>query len=422
MPHSPVAPELAAGLGEPAATALAEIAYASGRYYRPDRWLLNGRSRAKVAIVFEDDRRTGSSRRLVLKLTSPGDPVQQQAEVLRHRRACDEAPAAFVDAHLARPVYEPYQMGGSWLTFAEIAGDDIERVEVLTVLLNAMLDSTAEPRCDPATFARACGAVVSGILTQWTGRPRIASEWLTVEQFLRAHVLDQMAPGGRLHALSLRFARNEIEVPGEPQALPSPFALARGAYSGATPMIPALIGRCHGDLHTDNVLIRVSPAIEGTDFHLVDMTLYEPDDPVTRDPVHLLLYILARRMDVISPAQQSVLIDALLGPGRADARLLPGWLADLICEVDGASLAWLKGTGLQPEWRRQRLLSLAGCAMLFLGRASTRREDLDWFLRLAARAAAAFLAEPATPAAAMPVSPRTPRTFGYAGCYCPHRA
>jgi hypothetical protein len=414
-----VAAELAAGLGEPAVMALAEIAGASGRVYELDRWLGNGRSRARVAIVRETDRRTGSSRRLVLKRTAPGSPVERLAEVARQGDAYAGAPGDFAKAHLARPVHDAHRVGdGGWLTFAEIAGDDIERFTELTVLLNAMLDGAAEPGCDPGTFARACGGVVGGILSEWTGRPRIAPERFTVERFLRAHVLDQMAPGGRLHALSLRYASDEINVPGEPEPLPSPFALARGAYSGGTPVIPALVGRCHGDLHTDNVLVRVSPAIDGTDFHLVDLALYEPDGPVARDPVHLLLYILARRMDVLSAAQQSVLIDVLLAPERADTRLLPGWLADLVREVDGASLAWLKGSGLQPEWRRQRLLSLAGCAMLFLGRTSTRREDLDWFLRLAARAAAAFLAAPA----AVPERPGTPGMSGYAGRYCPHPA
>jgi len=413
MTRSPVAPELAAGLGQAAATALAEIAETSGREYKPDRWLVNGRSRAKVVIVLENDRRTRASRRLVLKLSRRSDPERQPGDVLWHRQAYDTAPAAFARACLARPVYEPRRLSdGSWLTFAAIAGDDIERVEVLTVLLNAMLDhGTAEPGCDPGTFARACGTVVSGILNEWTGRPRIAPEWFTVDRFLRAHLLDQMAPGGRLHTLSLRYARDEIDVPGEPRPLPSPFALARGAFFGGSPVIPALIGRCHGDLHADNVLVQVSPAIDVTKFHLVDLALYEPDGPVTRDPVHLMLYILARRMDVLSAAQQSALIDVLVSPERADARLLPGWLADVIHEVDGASLAWLEGTGLQPEFRRQRLLSLAGCAMLFLGRTSTRREDLDWFLRLAARAAKAFLAAPK----AQPVRPGTPRTFSYPG-------
>jgi hypothetical protein len=414
-----VTPELAAGFGEPAATALAEIAEATGRVYELDRWIGNGRSRARVGIIWETDRRAGSTRRLVLKRTAAGDPVERLAEVARQGSAYAEAPAGFARAHLARPVHEAHRVpDGGWLTLAEIAGDDVESFTELTVLLNAMLDGTAEPGCDAGTFARACGAVVGGVLSGWAGRPRIARERFTVERFLRTHVLDQMAPGGRLHDLSVEYSRDEIEVPGETRLLPSPFALARGTYSGRTPLIPALVGRCHGDLHCDNALVRVSPVIDGTDFRLVDLTLYEPDGPVTRDPAHFLLYILARRLDVLSVTQQSVLIDVLLAHERADTRLLPTWLEDVIREIDDASHAWLKGSGLQPEWRRQRLLSIAGCAMLFLGRTSTPREDRAWFLRLAARAAAAFL----TATTSMPVRHGTPGTFGYDGRYCPHPA
>ncbi|MGH3202369.1 MAG: hypothetical protein ACRDOA_06055 [Streptosporangiaceae bacterium] len=392
--------DLAGGLGEAAARGLAEIVEASGRRYRLDRWMTNGRSRAKVAVVFEDDSRTRSSRRLVLKVTTPADSAGQLAEARRHWQAYETAPAAFAAVHLARPVHEPRRLNdGSLMTFAEIAGDDIEGVEVLTVVLNRMLDGQPTPGCDPGTFARACGAVVGGILHEWTGRPRIAPEWFTVERFLRAHVHDQMAPGGRLHDLSMRYASDEIKTVGEPGTLPNPFALAHGAYFGNTPMIPALIGPSHGDLHSDNLLVRVRPTVDGSNYHLVDLACYEPDGPVTRDPVHLVLYILARRMDVLSAAQQTVLIDVLLAPEQADGRLLPAWLTDLIREIDNASLAWLRRSGLQPEYRRQRMLSLAGCAMLYLGRTSTRREDLDWFLRLAARSATAFMAS----TAAMPM-------------------
>jgi Phosphotransferase enzyme family len=388
MSHGQVAADLAAGLGGPAATALAEFAGSCQRNYELDRWLVNGRSRAPVAVVLESDHRTGSARRLVLKVTTA-----EQTEVLRQHQARAQAPAEFAGAHLAGYAHEPQRVGdGSWLSFQDVAGDDIESVEVLTVLFNAMLDGSArETRCDPATFAGVCGAVIGGILNGWTGRPWLAPERYTVARFLRRHVLDQLAPGGRLHALSARYDHDTIEVPGEPGPLPNPFALARGTYQGSTPMIPALTGRTHGDVHSDNIMVRVRPAIDGTDFHLVDLALYEPDGPVTRDPAHFVLYLLARRMDTLSPAQQSALITVLLDPQRADGKLLPGWLADLIYAVDDACLAWLKGSGLQREYRRQRLLSIAGSALLFLGRTSTRPEDHGWFLRLSARAAAAFL-------------------------------
>lgn len=388
--------ELVAGLGGPAAAALAETAQVLGRDYDFDRWLVNGRSRAPVAIVRETDLGAGRSRRIVLKVPRAEYPAPQWTEVYRHREACAQAPKRFAAAHLARLTADPQRVGdGSWLVFQEIAGDDVDSVEVLTTMLNAMLDSPEldSPRqshIDPGTFARVCGEVVSGILNGWTGPARIAEQPFTVAGFLRRHVLDQMEPGGRLHALSQRYPGDEIDVPGEAAPLPNPFALARGAYYGDAALLPALVGRTHGDLHTDNVLVRVRPAVDGRDFHLIDLALYEQDGPVTRDPVHMVLYILARRMDTISPAQQARIIEALLNPGQGDRRL-PGWIADIIDEVDRAFLAWLKGTGLHREWRQQRLLSLAGCALLFLGRTSTRPQDHDWFLRLAARAAGAFM-------------------------------
>jgi hypothetical protein len=398
--------ELAAGLGGPAAAALAEAAVVLGRDYDFDRWLVNGRSRAPVAIVRETDLEAGRSRRIVLKVPTAEHPAPQWTEVQRHREAYAQAPPEFAAAHLARLTADPQRVGdGSWLVFQEIAGDDVDSVEVLTTLLNTMLDSPTQSRIDPGAFARTCGEVVGGILNGWTGPPRIAEQRFTVARFLRGHVLDQMEPGGRLHALSQRYPHDEINVPGEAEPLPNPFALARGAYFGDAALIPALVGRTHGDLHTDNVLVRVRPAVDGTDFHLIDLALYELDGPVTRDPAHLVLYILARRMDTISPAQQAMIIDALLDPDQGDRKLLPGWIADIIGEVDRVFRVWLKGTGLQPEWRQQRLLSLAGCALLFLGRKSTRPADHDWFLLLAARAACAFMSlVPPGPASGTPAS------------------
>jgi hypothetical protein len=402
--------DLASGLGEPAAEALADVAEVLGRDYDFDRWLVNGRSKAPVAVVYETDLESRRSRRLVLKVPTSEHPAPRWAEARGHREAYEQASPEFAAAHLSRLVTEPQRVGdGSWLVFQEIAGDDVDTVEVLTTLLNEMLDSGGRSRIEPGMFARVCGAVVSGILNGWDGHPRIADEKFSVARFLRRHVLDQMEPGGRLHLLSRQYPDDEIDVPGEAGSLPNPFALARGAYYGDAPLIRALTGPTHGDLHTDNVLVRVTPEVDGADFHLIDLALYEPDGPVTRDPVHMVLYILARRMDTISPAQQTALIEALLDPHLTGRKLLPGWVADVIGEVDRASLAWLKGTGLQPEWRQQRLLSLAGCALLFLGRKSTRPQDHDWFLRLAARAAAAFVSlvpvQPVQPVEALSHAP-----------------
>lgn len=410
---------LAEGLDEAAAEALAETAALHRREYQLDRWLVNGRSRAPVAIVIETDHRILSTRRLLLKVPVTEDSGGRLAETeyARHQRAFTEAPPEFAKAHLTELVREPVRIGkGRFVTFQAIAGDDVESVEVLTVLLNSMLgvptEETTAVACSAADFARICGTVVSGVLKPWNGRPRTARRKFTVAEFLRLHIQDQLEPGGRLHALSMEHFTNHIEIAGEDRPLVNPFALARGAMYGDRRIVRGLIGRTHGDLHTDNVLVRVHPTINAADFHLIDLALYEREGPTTRDPAHLLLYVLARRMDTLSAVQQEALLDYVIAPHEDHAGRLPGWLIEMITSMDQAFLRWLEGSGLQPEWRRERLLSLAGCAMLFLGRKSTRSEDYPWFLRLAARAADGFVAMPGLPApdpnAAPPVAARAP--------------
>lgn len=390
----PIDDGLAHGIGRDAAEALSDTARMLRRSYSLDRWLVNGRSRAPVAVVFEHDDRLGRSRRLVLKVPAVdgSDPVE--TEYARHRSAYDEAPEPFAQAHLTRPEHDPIRVGpGRWITFQGIAGDDAESVEVLTTVLNAVLGAGEDlQHYDDAVFAAACSAVVRGVLEGWNSAPRALRNPVTTADFLHLHLHDQLEPGGRLHAMSRRLSGDTVDLPGEASALPNPFALARGGFLGDARIIRTIVGRAHGDLHSDNILIRVRPNPDPDDFHLIDLALYEREGPLTRDPMHMLLYVLARRMDHLAPPQQQALIAVLLDPVSAPRTQLPNWLGALVDAVEGTAARWLAGSGLQPEWRAQRLLSLAGCSMLFLGRSSTRVEDHEWFLRLAARATAAFLA------------------------------
>jgi hypothetical protein len=382
--------ELLKGIGEPAGQALVDAARLMRRTYALDRWLNKGRSRAPVAVVIERDLHAKRSRRLVFKVivsdpAQPGDP----AEYTRHRAAYEEAPDEF-RRYLTVPEDVPIRVGdGQWITFQSIAGDATE----LTVLLNSMLrvrGQTPIVACDSRTFAEACGVVVAGVLHEWNGLPQVIGTRQTVDEFLRQHVHGQLEPGGRLHALSRRHPGTTIELPGEQQPLANPVALARGEYFGGQQIVRTIVGRAHGDLHTDNILVKTRPRIDPRAFSLIDFADYESSGPLTRDPVHLILYILARRMDVISDHQKTALIESLIDPQGTDPALLPPWLQSVIERVEEAAAAWLAGSGLEPEWHQQRLLSLVGCGLLFLGRTSTSPHDHEWFLRLAARAAAAY--------------------------------
>jgi hypothetical protein len=382
--------ELLKGLGEAAGRALADTARMMRREYSLDRWLVRGRSGAPVAVVIESDLHAGAARRLVLKVAvSPEN--EEPAEYTRHRAAYAEAPEEFARRHLTRPQDAPIRVGnGQWITLQSMAGDSLE----MTVLLNGMLKVENESltvSCDSRAFAAACGTVVTSLLGEWNRKPDIARPGHTVAEFLRYHLDDQLEPGGRLHSVSQRHRGATIELLGEELPLPNPLALARGEYFGDQKIVRTIIGRSHGDLHTDNVLMRVRPRLFPDEFTLIDLAKYEKAAPLTQDPVHFLLYVIARRMDKV--ADTAHLLEYLLDPASIDPALVPEWLRLISEHVDAAVDDWLNSSNLQPEWRAQRLLSLVGCGLLFLGRTSTRAEDRSWFLRLAARAAAVYVAQ-----------------------------
>jgi hypothetical protein len=395
---------LAEGLGETATIALTEWCKMHGRRVWLVRWLVNGRSRAPVAVVGLKEDHAEAVRKLVLKVPTVTDGRIEQFEYARHISAVNQAPE-FAEAHLSKLVFEPVRVGeNSWITFQEVAGKTFEKTEVLTVLLRRMLrienapedpDGVQKITCDPRTFAAACSRVVEGVLRDWAVKPNISSikETMTVGEFVRLHIAEQLLPGGRLHQPADLHQGNEIQVEGEDRPLPNPFAVAAGRYFDGTSFLKPLVGKTHGDLHTDNALVRVRPSIDIDDFYLIDVALYEKDGPLTRDPVHLVLYIIARTMDRLSALERDALIDVLLDSPDAEADLLPGWLALLVSEVRERCLGWIEDSGFEREWKQQTQLSLAACALMYIGRTSTRDVDKHWFLRLAARALDRFAEE-----------------------------
>ncbi|WJK33086.1 hypothetical protein [Solwaraspora sp. WMMA2065] len=368
--------------------------------YRLERWLVNGRSQAPVAYTTETDREMRKARRLVVKVTTVPDGKAAASEYRRHKKAIKEG-GDFAARHMSIPVNHSVNCPErQWITFQTVAGDDLESTEVLTVLLRRSLgvshqsesNTAARVFCDSQTFAQACANVVAGVLGDWNGQPyQLDHDPWTVDGFLRRHIFDQMEPGGRLHSWAQRFQGTEMTLDGEPGPLPNPFAAAQGRYFSPELRIYPIVGKAHGDLHTDNALIKVRPEIDDTAYYLIDLSLYENAAPLTRDPTHMLLYIIARILTGEEPKyQQDALIELLLDTHHGPRDRVPGWLPQLIDHLERACDAWLQGSGLRPAWTEQRLLSIAGCAMLFLGRTSTPEPLKPWFLRLAGKALAHY--------------------------------
>ncbi|MEV4411969.1 hypothetical protein [Catellatospora sp. NPDC049609] len=389
-PGEPVDPVLTALLGPAAAAALATWARLMRVRLVHERTLVNGRSGATVAEVYEL-RHDGTARKLILKHDAVDADAADTAEHARQVAAREEAPDGFRDAHLGTPAHEPVHAGGAaWITFQEVVGGGPEPFHVLTSLLageeGAVISGlTVEPvGCPREAVTDVCVDVAHTVLAEWARRPVLAR--LTASEFVRRHLDDRMEPGRALYELSHRWPGPTVLLPDEPAALPNPFRFATGLPPELDGLVLALLGRGHGDLHTENILV----SEDRKRFVLIDLARYRADAPLTQDPLYLVLSVVNRTLDELGGPQRRILLDAFTEP-PANVRwsMLPPWLTDLIRRVGEAELRWIGQSGFGGEWRRIRPLSVLAVALLFAARRST--SDPEWFLRLAARAARGHL-------------------------------
>jgi hypothetical protein len=379
------------GLGDTAWRALDQWSAQHGIWHRLDKWLIDGHSGAKVAIVDRHKTRHGGSQKLVLKL----DRLPDDATASEYSRL-DQAWAAsgdFAERHLARPTKELLNVGdGRWITFQELAGADLGQYKLLSSQLAGFLGEGGDS-CGAVPFARACRRIAHGVLHDWAGDPQV--RYQTVPDHFRMMLGDRLSPGKPLASLLAGQTKSS-----------GPFALLSDDHLTAGIEVSTIVGRSHGDLHVENVLVQVAPNFKPGRYYLVDLAKYEEEGPLARDPIHFLLHLINRTLPVLSAPQSEAAIEMLVDPASDRTNYLPGWLSLVVTEVYKAGDEWIRSSGFGPDWRKQRLLALVACAFMIHVRRSTRPEDKEWFLRLAERATDAFLGVDAVrrPLASVPVT------------------
>ncbi|WP_268985622.1 hypothetical protein [Streptomyces sp. CC228A] len=260
-------------------------------------------------------------------------------------------------------------------------------------------------------LAEPCARLTASLFTSWN--PDRALRRTTVGEFVAGELRSAMEPGrsARAWAHGVLMAGADagpwIRDEEEPHLiLPNPALLtAPGNPAGALPL-DCFVGRAHGDLHLENVLVarRDGRPVAGRHW-LIDLAHYEEDVPLSRDVASLVLALMRRRVTDLpadAAGEAGALLSVVVDPARPVGPGIGAGVVDAVRAVDEVCRQSLPGD--REVWRAQYLWSVVAEALVHTSYEAAGERVRWWYSRLAAHAARAALDEARrrTPEAALP--------------------
>jgi hypothetical protein len=356
------------------------------------QWLGGGWSGAKLAVVFLED--NNGSRKVVLKYC-PSRDGRSARDFLAFRKSADSGPRGFAKAHLVgldrgadKPI--PCRNDGLFLIM-DYRTQGYHQYDTMTLLL------------DREALGVACKIIVPQILVKWNSgkvQPRRTSGGMAARDFLREILGHRYEAGGSVYAAITRLetAMPDLYTTDSGQKLPRPLAAVITGENVEDIRLSGFRGNAHGDLHVDNILVPIlvnaPPAASDFEkFILIDLSTFEDNRLLAVDPTHLLLSIIARRLQDLSPQARNRLSDLVLDPEHGETGGVPTELAQAVHAIHGAGIQFAEPRNLYNEWREETWAAVVACALLFVGR-GLPDSDCRWFLQLAGMAINLLMSTP----------------------------
>ncbi|SNX64848.1 hypothetical protein SAMN06272735_6676 [Streptomyces sp. TLI_55] len=327
----------------------------------------------------------------IIKLIAPSpDAIAEPPNHLLALKSGVPDTQDFIDRHLVDLGLDFHwkMPDGSWVMFQYPAGDGEVDTETLANL-----------RLSPR-LPRVAAEIVRQVLAGWNPTARPSEKRLTAAEFVTELLGRRLEPHGPLSSWVREWLGPEWEsqawfsLAAGSRPLPNPMFLGADSPFGTHRVRFAMRGRAHGDLHPGNIMVPVRDAASSDEFWLVDLSRFDENALLARDPLHLLMCLIADGfLPHLSGAARLELINALVRPDpRCEGQLLPQGLVALMTGVRQAMVDWGSDKQINPGWRQQQWsLALQACALMVTSRRWYPDCDRWWFYRLAAEAGAAYL-------------------------------
>ncbi|WP_432193090.1 hypothetical protein, partial [Streptomyces sp. bgisy027] len=295
--------ELTREFGDAAvASAIIESLLHNGLEIRSDsvRALRRGYTGARLARAqLANVEKPYKPRSCVIKFCPPV-PVNRRRvihESQQHSAILQQRPRKFSRWHLTEIAFPPVMCPEGALVIGQSMADGIP---LGTVELDQLAD--------------ACEIIWGEMLFGWTGE-WYDSEPTTLAALLKRELGDSFHADGWLRGWAQDrglLAPSFLELPDEEKPLPNPWRLFDVGTPTTQMGLDCLVGRTHGDLHGDNVLIPAHDGIvDPAGFRLIDLATYDAQAPLSRDLATLLISLCWREIGASSLDSRSTFLTYL---------------------------------------------------------------------------------------------------------------
>jgi hypothetical protein len=261
---------------------------------RPLQLLVGGWSGAVVYLVSVSSNDTKRVEHCVLKLDRKGKSAKSD-EVTRHNTVMSRSTPEFARDHIAELVFDRVEHDGAIAIFYRIAGQSL-----LKYLPLSKYERQNQLR---ALFTR----TNTVLLDEWNSKTAF-QQAVHPQKVLHTWLGFRLDAGGNTE----RFLRETRGVNPDVAGLlinghvfPNPFLHARKAEAwGRARAIDIATGFIHGDLNTNNILVKFADDKESLDgYYLIDFALFKEDMPLLYDQRYLEMSYLMHAMLQVSFAK-----------------------------------------------------------------------------------------------------------------------
>src|SRR5687767_15208134 len=257
----------------------------------PLQLLVGGWSGAVVYLVSVSSNETRRVEHCILKLDRKGKAAKSD-EVTRHNTVLSKSTPEFARVHIAELVFDRVEYDGTIAIFYRIAGQS---------LLKYLPLSKYERQSQLKTLFTQTNTV---LLNEWNGNPTFEGA-VHPQKVLHTWLGFRLAAGGNTERFLQETRGVNPDVAGllvNGRVFPNPLLYARQPEAwGTARAIDVATGFIHGDLNTNNILVKFADdkeTLEG--YYLIDFALFKEGMPLLYDQRYLEMSYLMHAMSQVS--------------------------------------------------------------------------------------------------------------------------